>query len=92
MTAVLIVLVIATVVTDILGEPPTYLVGMLGSAAGVWFGAMGSDKQKKDADTAATATAAQATAERAEAKADTLAVVTDHADVVEAHNGGEGET
>lgn len=75
MTAVLIVLVIATVVTDMLGDPPTYLVGMLGSAAGVWFGAMGSDKDKRDKDTAETAN-------RAEAKADQLAVATDHPSVV----------
>lgn len=92
MTAVLIVLVIATVVTDMIGEPPTYLVGMLGSAAGVWFGAMGGDKQKRDAEVVKTVEHAQATANRAEAKADVLAEATDHPEVaaVDPNDAGGG--
>lgn len=59
----LIVLIAATVLSDYFGEPPNYLVGLLGTAAGAFFAAIGSDKQKKDTEVAATA-------ERAEAKAD----------------------
>lgn len=85
MTIVLVTLIIATVVTDYFGEPPTYLTGLLGTAAGIWVAALGSDKNKREADVARTADTAQETAERAEAKADTLGRVTaqDHPDVVE---------
>ena len=65
MTFVLVMLITATVVSDYFGEPPTYLTGLLGTAAGVWFAAIGSDKRKRDDDVAATA-------HRAEAKADRL--------------------
>lgn len=71
----LIVCIIATVVTDYFGEPPTYLVGLLGTAAGAFFAALGSDKQKRDVDVSRTAIRAEATADRAEAKADTLGEV-----------------
>lgn len=59
----LVILIIATVVSDHFGEPPNYLVGLLGTAAGAFFTAMGSDKQKRDIDVAETA-------HRAERKAD----------------------
>ena len=57
----LVVLIIATVLSDYWGEPPNYLVGLLGTAAGAFFAAIGSDKQKKDAEV-------RETAERAERK------------------------
>ncbi|AKF14682.1 hypothetical protein SEA_ALANGRANT_17 [Mycobacterium phage AlanGrant] len=66
----LIVLIIATVVSDYFGEPPNYLVGLLGTAAGAFFAAIGSDKQKRDAETRDIAITAEKTARRAEAKAD----------------------
>ncbi|ACF05017.1 hypothetical protein Nigel_14 [Mycobacterium phage Nigel] len=65
----LVVLIIATVISDYWGEPPNYLVGLLGTAAGAFFAAIGSDKQKKDAEV-------RETAERAEAKADAVGRVT----------------
>ena len=61
----LVVLIIATVLSDYRGEPPNYLVGLLGTAAGAFFAAIGSDKQKKDAEV-------RETAERAERKADAV--------------------
>lgn len=69
----LLVCIGATVVSDIFGEPPNYLVGLLGTAAGAFFAAIGSDKQKRDVDVATTA-------HRAEDKADALGkiVVRDH--------------
>lgn len=90
MTVVLITLIIATVVTDMVGDPPTYLTGLLGTAAGVWFAAIAGDKKKFDAEVAKAVEEAKkeageskTTAERAEAKADTLAevAVQDHPDV-----------
>lgn len=81
---VLLVCIVATVITDYFGEPPSYLVGLLGTAAGAFFAAVGSDKQKRDTEVAQTAGEAKDTAvvakkvaERAEAKADTLAEVTE---------------
>ncbi|QPX62131.1 membrane protein [Mycobacterium phage Indlovu] len=74
----LVICIIATVVSDYFGEPPTYLVGLLGTAAGAFFAAIGSDKQKRDADTRQTAEAAQTVAVRAEVKADQLATVAEH--------------
>lgn len=76
MTIVLLALLIATVVTDIIGEPPTYLVGLLGTAAGAFFSALSSDKSKRDADVSRTA-------HRAEAKADKLGEIaaSEHPDV-----------
>ena len=68
----LVVLIIATVASDYRGEPPNYLVGLLGTAAGAFFAAIGSDKQKRDAETRDTAITAEKTARRAEAKADTV--------------------
>lgn len=73
----LVVLIIATVLSDYRGEPPNYLVGLLGTAAGAFFAAIGSDKQKKDAEV-------RETAERAERKADAVGRVTaaEHPDKV----------
>ncbi|AER48931.1 hypothetical protein SEA_DONNY_17 [Mycobacterium phage Donny] len=68
----LLVCIAATVTTDIIGEPPAYLVGLLGTAAGAFFTAIGSDKQKRDADVRETAVEAKKVAERAETKADSL--------------------
>lgn len=49
----LISLVIAVGVSDAVGgEPPSYLVGLLGTAAGAFFAAISSDKDKRDADDA----------------------------------------
>ncbi|AXN53289.1 membrane protein [Mycobacterium phage Thonko] len=67
----LIVCLIATVATDLVGEPPTYLVGLLGTAAGAFFGAIGTDKQKREDET-------RETAERAERKADALGDIARH--------------
>jgi len=66
----LIAVLAATVVSDIFGEPPTYLVALLGTAAGAFFTALSSDKSKRDQDT-------QNTANRAEGKADKLAEIAD---------------
>ncbi|ASZ73441.1 hypothetical protein SEA_ROY17_16 [Mycobacterium phage Roy17] len=66
----LVVCIIATVVTDYFGEPPNYLVGLLGTAAGAFFAAIGSDQQKKAADLAQTATEASTSAARAETTAE----------------------
>lgn len=80
---VLLVCIVATVITDYFGEPPSYLVGLLGTAAGAFFAAVGSDKQKRDIEVAEEAKTAKHVAQRAEAKADTLAeiAVADHPDV-----------
>lgn len=66
--AVLAVLMIATGVADVFGEPSTYLIGMLGTAAGTFFGALSSDKAKRDADVAQVA-------EQAKRKVDELETV-----------------
>lgn len=71
----LLALIVATVVTDVIGEPPTYLVGLLGTAAGAFFAAIGSDKSKRDGEVRDTATDANDTAHRAERKADALGEV-----------------
>lgn len=78
MTAVLLVLILATVITDVIGEPPAYLTGLLGTAAGVFFAAVGSDKNKRD-----DAVARQA--ERAETKADILGeiAVSEHPEAID---------
>lgn len=68
----LLVCIVATVTTDYFGEPPNYLVALLGTAAGAFFAAIGSDKQKRDVEVRETAQDAQETAHRAEAKANTL--------------------
>lgn len=64
--ALLIALIIATVATDYFGEPPNYLVGLLGTAAGAFFTAIGSDRNKRDAEVSATAHRAEAKAEAVE--------------------------
>lgn len=51
----LLACIVATVVSDVFGEPPNYLIGLLGTAAGAFFAAIGTDKQKKEADVEATA-------------------------------------
>lgn len=71
----LLVLIVATVISDYFGEPPNYLVGLLGTAAGAFFAAISSDKQKRDNEVSSTAQRADETAKRAEAKADTLGEV-----------------
>lgn len=83
MTIVLIVLIIGTVVTDMIGDPPTYLTGLLGTAAGAWFAAIANDKKKFDQAVSKAANDAHKTATRAEAKADTLAdvAVSEHAEL-----------
>ena len=65
---ILLVCIVATVVTDIIGEPPNYLVALLGTSAGAFFAALGSDRQKKAAELTEKA-------ERAEVKADQARVV-----------------
>lgn len=69
------VLLAATIATDMVGEPPTYLVGLLGTAAGAFFSALNADKTKREREIAKTAGRAERTAGRAEAKADALADV-----------------
>jgi len=66
----LLVCIVATVVTDVIGEPPQYLVALLGTSAGAFFAALGSDRQKRNADVGAKAERAEVKAERAEVKAD----------------------
>ena len=74
----LIVCLAATVTMDYFGEPPNYIVGLLGTAAGAFFTALGSDKQKRDEEIRDTAVSAKKVAERAEAKADVLTEVAEH--------------
>ena len=69
----LLVCIVATVVTDVIGEPPQYLVALLGTSAGAFFAALGSDRQKRNAD-------ARAKAERAEVKADRAEAIAKRAD------------
>lgn len=64
-TIVFMAVLTLTVITDIIGEPPNYLVGLLGAATSAWFGTVATDKAKRDAETSATA-------KRAEVKADVL--------------------
>lgn len=66
----LIACLAATVSIDVFAnsEPPNYLIALLGTSAGAFFAAIGSDKQKKDTEVAHTA-------ERAEAKVDALVEV-----------------
>lgn len=80
--AVLLALVIVVGVTDIFGEPSSYLIALLGTAAGTFFGAISSDKAKRDADVAHIA-------RQAKRKADDLEDVArkEHPD---AYNGGDG--
>lgn len=68
----LLVCIVATVVTDIIGEPPPYLVALLGTSAGAFFAALGSDRQKRNADVGAKA-------ERAEVKATQAKVIAERA-------------
>jgi len=46
------VLVVVVGAVDVFGEPSNYLIGLLGTAAGTFFGALSSDKAKRDADVA----------------------------------------
>lgn len=69
----LLVCIVATVVTDIIGEPPNYLVALLGTSAGAFFAALGSDRQKRN-------TEAGETAKRAEVKADRAKSIAERAD------------
>lgn len=48
--AILTVLIVVVGVTDTFGEPSNYLIGILGTAAGTFFGALSTDKAKKEAD------------------------------------------
>lgn len=66
----LVAVLAATVTVDYFGEPPTYLVALLGTTAGAFFTALGADKNKRDAEVSTTAHRAEATADRAERKAD----------------------
>lgn len=65
----LLVCIVATVVTDVIGEPPQYLVALLGTSAGAFFAALGSDRRKRNADVGAKAERAEVKADRAEALA-----------------------
>lgn len=78
----LAVIFLATVVTDYLNgpaPPPTYLTGLLGTAAGAFFAAVGSDRGKREATIASDAAGAKAqatlvgeTAARVESKLDRM--------------------
>jgi hypothetical protein len=46
----LLVCLVVTATVDHFGEPPNYLVGLLGTAAGAFFTAIGSDKNKREAE------------------------------------------
>lgn len=66
------VIFIVTVIMDTangLEPPPTYLTGLLGVAAGSFFGAVGTDKSKKDADVKASADQASSDAHQASSDA-----------------------
>lgn len=69
--AALFAILLATVIIDSLGEPPTYLVGLLGTAAGAFFGAIGHDKSQREREIATTAN-------RAERKVDRLGAIAEH--------------
>lgn len=58
----------ATIVTDIRGEPPDYLIGLLGPAFGAFLTALVTDIAKRDAETASTAEHAKTVADRTEAR------------------------
>lgn len=64
-------LVILTVWSDSRGDPPDYLVGLLGVASTTFFGAIAGDKAQRDKEIAKTA-------HRAEAKADALVDAVEH--------------
>lgn len=68
----LLVCIVATVVIDIIGEPPPYLVALLGTSAGAFFAALGSDRQKRNADVGEKAQRAEAIAKRADRKAEAV--------------------
>ena len=70
---ILVICIVATVVTDVIGEPPNYLVALLGTSAGAFFAALGSDRQKRQTEVARTA-------ERAEVKADQARTIATRAD------------
>ena len=53
----LLVCIGATVATDIVGEPPSYLVALLGSSAAAFFTALSSDQSKRNAEDIARAKA-----------------------------------
>lgn len=56
----LVVLITATALVDAFaGEPPNYLVGLLGTAAGAFFGALSTDKAKRERDIAEVAVSAK---------------------------------
>lgn len=67
----LALLIVVTVWIDSSGDPPDYLVGLLGTAAATFFGAIAGDKAKKDAEV-------ERTASRAEAKADAIVEAVEH--------------
>lgn len=69
--AMFAVIAILTVWMDRTGDPPDYLVGLLGVASTTFFGAIAGDKAKKEAEISRTAT-------RAEAKADALVEAVEH--------------
>lgn len=76
-----VIIFITYVVWEMVGQAPQGLVSLLGVAGGAWFGAVSGDKKKREAEVAATA-------ERAEAKADRVAAVTERIDPEAAHEGG----
>lgn len=81
---------IAVGIADWKGEPPTYLVALLGTSAGAFFTALGSDKNKREAETREFAATAQKTAERAEGKADHLTEVAEREHPGATHDDGTG--
>lgn len=62
----LVVCIIVVGVSDYFGEPPNYLVGLLGTAAGAFFTALGGDKSKRDAEVRDTAVEAKTKVEEVE--------------------------
>lgn len=48
----LLVVLALVMITDYFGDPPAYLTGLLGVAGGTFFGAVGTDKAKREADVA----------------------------------------
>lgn len=74
---VFVIVLIVTVIVDQLNgpdaPPPVYLTGLVGAASAALFGAVGSDKNKRERELTRDVRVAGETGDRAEAKADTLA-------------------
>jgi len=73
--AVFVIVLLATVITDILNgpaDPPAYLVGLCGAAGSALFGAVSSDKSKREREIIVDAAVAKDRSLRTEQRVDAL--------------------